>query len=683
MRFLGLFSINLSGKVGLQTAAITLAVLLSGYLFVSHLATQNALRHLEREAEVLGQSIQTSVQAMTGPQGVLPARANEISSKFKKIKGVRAVRFYGEDLERSAQSGSGEGGESLEKDFLRGIMISGVPVNVVDFPGGNVKRFVPLLSAAQGPVVGLVEVELSTQAALTAVSEFQGRLILVGIGLTGALTLLQMFFFRRIITQRILNLGRLAHRVSQGDLRARVAAGAADEIGQLGRILNLMTEKLERARTNLEKELEVQKEIDRLKDNFLAMVGHELRTPLTAVVGLSNAMLEGYAGEVNAQQVRLLNQIQEKGEHLSLIINNILDLEKIKNGQMKISLEEISLREIIAKSISMVENRAKQKKLELINEFSLDLPPMAMDRVKVQSVVTNLLDNAIKFTPEGGRIRLTARKVVSESDADFVELLISDNGIGIPLGEEAKIFDRFYQVQQGLNRHFGGAGLGLPLARAFAQSHGGWLDLKRRPGWSTTFSFGLPLKLEKTFSVLDIRKSPCYIPSMLNGIVRMLEEERGERLGVEVTWPLDKDIEEVEADKEYLRSILIIILQNVIRYRNEGTVVDVFVTSAGEELCITIENEGPPFSEEELKKIYETAGQELNGMKPKSPTFSLRTAVSIFQAHGGRLGIENVTADREGKPKTGVRFILRLPTRSRTLSIPGGDGHGQKKDINH
>ena len=150
----------------------------------------------------------------------------------------------------------------------------------------------------------LVFSHLEAQNGTQSIRHFQVRLFVVAIGVTILLSVLLVFFLRRIVTKRILDLAKLAHRVSQGDLRARVKIDSPDEIGQLGRILNLMAEKLDKARSNLEKELEVQKEVDRLKDNFLAMVGHELRTPLTAVVGLSDAMLEGYAGGIKPPQRR-------------------------------------------------------------------------------------------------------------------------------------------------------------------------------------------------------------------------------------------------------------------------------------------------------------------------------------------------------------------------------------------
>ncbi|HEY4485600.1 MAG TPA: sensor histidine kinase [Nitrospiria bacterium] len=543
-----------------------------------------------------------------------------------------------------------------------------------------------LVAAATLSVLSLgfiLVARLMEHHAASPIRYFELWLVLSAAGTTAALSALLVFLVRRIITRRILDLGRLAHRISQGDLRARVRTDTNDEIGQLGRILNLMADRLEKARANLEKELEAQKELDHLKDNFLAMVGHELRTPLTAVVGLSSAMSEGYAGDLNQEQIWILQQIQEKGEHLHGIINNILDIEKMQNGQMKMLMEECRLQDLLEGSFSMIEIRAKKKRLDLRNVFDIDLTPIVMDRIKVQSVITNLLDNAIKFTPSGGKIEVSGRLRNDTLNTGFVEVLVSDTGIGIPAQEREKVFERFHQGQEGLTRNFSGVGLGLPLARAFAQSHGGWLEIVERPEWATTFSFGLPLTSPGFYPVIDIRKSRCNLPSMINGIIQMLEEEEGRRLDIDAVWPLDEEIEEIEADREYVRSILIIIFQNSLRHRDPGAPIRITGSSESGVLRILIENDGPPFPEEELKRLFAPGGGRNSGSTAPSPSFSLRTAMTILQTHGGSLEIEN-TAGSPGETKgSGVRYTLRLPYRPRVATNQGGLGHVQEKSSDY
>jgi signal transduction histidine kinase len=328
----------------------------------------------------------------------------------------------------------------------------------------------------------------------------------------------------------------------------------------------------------------------------------------------------------------------------------------------------------------MLEVQAEKKGVELVNLFKVKLEPIMIDQVKIQSVITNLLDNAIKFTPAGGRVEISAGRVQSETDSGYVELIVSDTGIGISPAERDKIFHRFYQVQQATNRDVSGVGLGLALARSFALAHGGWLRWKERTGWATTFSFGLPVQAESQPRRIYIQKSRFHFHSMLNGIIRLLEEEHGKTLDIEVQWSPTGEVEDIEADREGLRSILINIFQNTMRYRTQNTPIHVFVTPLHEELYIVIETEGLPFPEDKLKQILEVNGRKNTEMSPSRSLFSLRTTVEILRAHGGDLEILNFTGVLDRREKTGVRFTIRLPHRLARVPVQGGRENEQKKN---
>ena len=395
-------------------------------------------------------------------------------------------------------------------------------------------------------------------------------LVILALVLTALLLVFLSSFLQRTIFRPLLDLGVVVKNISRGDLSSRAKVHSMDEIGQLAGTLNMLAEKLKVARSTQERDLKIQKDVNEMKDDFVAMVGHELRTPLATVIGLSNAMLEGYVGKISPKQQDMLQQIQDKGEHLVLVINNILDLEQIQSGSVKLDPHLCSLKKIVNDAVLMVEGLCGKKGVELANHFDLNLPSMMLDRIKVQSVITNLLENALKHTPSGGKIEISAAKLNLEPDSTHVEILVSDTGSGIPPEEREKIFDRFYQIQNASGVNFSGVGLGLPLARAFARAHRGWLTVVDQPDWSTTLSLVLPIREKMEAPITGIRKSLCHVPSLLQGIVRMLEEEHGEKRELKVTLPSDEEINEFETDKELLRNVLINRIQSALRFRNHS-----------------------------------------------------------------------------------------------------------------
>lgn len=247
------------------------------------------------------------------------------------------------------------------------------------------------------------------------------------------------------------------------------------------------------AAADLAARVEVENEVERAGASLVTKISHEFRTPLTAVIGLSNAMLEGYTGALTPQQRYFLQLIQEKGEQLNLLVSNLLDLQRLEAGRLEPRIEAAALEPLVQRALARVEPAAKQKGLVLVNRFDLKSAPVLMDRVQAQSVMLNLIDNAVKFTPAGGKIEIDGRLVEDQAEPRYVELIVSDTGIGIAAPEQRRLFRRFARVESSDAAQAPGAGLGLAVALQLATRQGGWLTLKQRPGWSTTFAFGLPL----------------------------------------------------------------------------------------------------------------------------------------------------------------------------------------------
>jgi len=225
----------------------------------------------------------------------------------------------------------------------------------------------------------------------------------------------------------------------------------------------------------------------RHKSEFLANMSHELRTPLNAIIGFSEVLAERMFGEINDKQAEYLADILESGRHLLSLINDILDLSKIEAGRMEVELKDFALPEAIENTLVLVRERAHRRGIALGQAIGADVGGIRADERKVKQVLLNLLSNALKFTPEGGRIEVAARRV-----DDAVEIAVTDTGVGIAPEDQAAVFEEFRQVGTA-SKKVEGTGLGLAISRKFVELHGGRMWLTSEPGAGSTFAFTLPL----------------------------------------------------------------------------------------------------------------------------------------------------------------------------------------------
>jgi signal transduction histidine kinase len=226
---------------------------------------------------------------------------------------------------------------------------------------------------------------------------------------------------------------------------------------------------------------------NRHKSEFLANMSHELRTPLNAIIGFSEVLSQRMFGEVNQKQAEYLEDIQASGQHLLSLINDILDLSKIEAGKMELQPSRFSLAAALQSVVMMVRERAAARRIELTSSVDPDTGLVDADERKIKQVVLNLLTNAVKFTPAGGRVELRA-----ERNADGVVVRVADTGIGIAPADQARVFEEFTQARAGESREQEGTGLGLTLSRAFVELHGGRLWVESELGKGSTFTFTLP-----------------------------------------------------------------------------------------------------------------------------------------------------------------------------------------------
>ncbi len=263
---------------------------------------------------------------------------------------------------------------------------------------------------------------------------------------------------------------------------------------------------LEEKTTRLQEAFDRLKELDRLKSNFLATVSHELRTPLTSIIGYSEMLSEGLAGEMKPEQHEFVKTIHDKGEQLLSLIMGLLELSKLESGTMRMTMRTIRIDPVLSDVVSTLTPAARKRVIKLELDIGPNLPDLRGDPDRLRQVFLNLVENATKFTPEGGSITLRARTVEAESDGTEeeaglsllaptrtrVEVRVIDTGIGIPAHERPKVFDPFYQVDSSTTREYGGAGLGLSIVKRLVEAHGGTIRIEENRPRGTVFVVSLP-----------------------------------------------------------------------------------------------------------------------------------------------------------------------------------------------
>lgn len=236
----------------------------------------------------------------------------------------------------------------------------------------------------------------------------------------------------------------------------------------------------------------------RLKDEFLATISHELRTPLNAILGISEGLQDHVFGVINEKQRRSLQTIERSGKHLLELINDILDLSKIEAGQMELHYAPITINSLCQSSLTFISQLAFQKRIQLEVKIQPHLPDLMLDELRIRQVLINLLNNAVKFTPEGGKVTLkvTHERIITQTQAtplqDVIRFAVIDTGIGIAAENIKKLFQPFIQIDSALNRQYNGTGLGLALVKRIVEMHGGKVGVSSELGVGSCFTVDLP-----------------------------------------------------------------------------------------------------------------------------------------------------------------------------------------------
>jgi PAS domain S-box-containing protein len=239
---------------------------------------------------------------------------------------------------------------------------------------------------------------------------------------------------------------------------------------------------------------------NRAKTEFLANMSHELRTPLNAIIGFSEVIVEETYGPVGHERYsEYIHDIHDSGEHLLAIINDILDLSRIEAGMTTLSEGEVDLIRLIDDSVRIAQGRADSGQIEVVWKRTAGLPHLICDDRLLKQVLLNILSNALKFTPEGGQVTITARLATDGG----IRIMVSDSGIGIPADRLNDMVRPFTQIEDSHVRRHEGAGLGLPLSKQFVELHGGSLDIESTVGQGTTVTIHLPAERVQTRAICN------------------------------------------------------------------------------------------------------------------------------------------------------------------------------------
>lgn len=286
------------------------------------------------------------------------------------------------------------------------------------------------------------------------------------------------------------------------DLQSAFAAGAMDHITKplnktelLARVRSALTLKHEMdsrklANTELERKNEELEQASRAKTLILSTATHELKTPLTSILGYVERLLhkQDRVGQLNERQQRYVETVERNAHRLQLLVDDLLDVSRIESGGFELDIMELNIRREIEEVAASMPGQLSERHVDLVVDIPTDLPEVRGDRFRVSQVLTNLVSNAVKYSPVDSTVTIRASAMAGEMQLDVV-----DKGIGISPADQSQLFSKFFRVDNSFTREVSGTGLGLFITKAIVEAHGGRVWVESEDGVGSTFSFTIPL----------------------------------------------------------------------------------------------------------------------------------------------------------------------------------------------
>lgn len=332
---------------------------------------------------------------------------------------------------------------------------------------------------AVGMTILLVYLILGVGFEVFTIRDHWWELLMAG-ALGAGIALVIARWVARGMTQPLRDMARAARRMETGDYSQRVVTESRDEVGRLAEAFNRMSAELEG--------------LERLRRDLIANVSHELKTPISAL----RAHLENLLDGVEEPDPETIQVMLVQSERLGRLVDELLDLSRLESGDVPLQREPVEVAALVSQVLAEIDVARPEGEIALDGHVPTDLPPVYADRERVHQVLFNLVDNAVRFTPSGGRITVTA----SRHDGS-VDVAVADTGPGISGEHLPRVFERFYRADEARSRDDGGTGIGLAIARSVIEAHGGRIWAESRPGHGSTFTFELPVA-----SATETRRDP-------------------------------------------------------------------------------------------------------------------------------------------------------------------------------
>jgi two-component system, OmpR family, phosphate regulon sensor histidine kinase PhoR len=318
------------------------------------------------------------------------------------------------------------------------------------------------------------------------VSQIRGK-ILVSTALAFLPAILIAAVLARYISRRFATIMAHAGELARGNFRSRLLETDSSEFGQLAQTLNETAGNLEQTVAQLQHEHAELEKLERIRKDFVINVSHELRTPLASIQGYTETLIDGAIADPD-YNMRFLGIIRHNAERLARLTEDLLTLSRVEQKRQKFEFETHFANALIHDAFEMMRPIAEKNRIELLEERAPEDTVVCCDSEAVSQILSNLMENAIKYTPEGGRISVGA-----QAQGQMVEFFVRDTGIGIPEEDLPRLFERFYRVDKARSRELGGTGLGLSIVKHLVAAHNGTTRVASRVHEGSTFSFTLPV----------------------------------------------------------------------------------------------------------------------------------------------------------------------------------------------
>ncbi len=327
-------------------------------------------------------------------------------------------------------------------------------------------------------IVGAIEVHTMKSAYEDRIREFRVLQLVVGIVFTVTLVVVLMIILERQVVGPIRRYSIIARKIADGDLSQTVEHDSNDEIGQFGAVFNSMVGNL--------------RELDKLKSDFISVAAHQLRTPLSGVKWVLKLLLDGDLGTINDDQKGMLKRGYETNEKMIQLVNDLLNVSRIENGKFGYKFERNDFTKLLDTLIENTVLPSKERNIEVRLENRAGvIPEFLFDQEKLLIALQNIVDNAMKYTLPGGRVT-----VIVEKQGDYLEVKVSDTGVGIPKADIAKLFSKFFRAANVIHLQTDGSGLGLFIVKSIIVRHGGQIWVDSEEGKGTTFTILVPVLAE-------------------------------------------------------------------------------------------------------------------------------------------------------------------------------------------